>query len=492
MRKSIPGFLKAGVLYLGALSSLSQATWNHFDPSDTSQVPKRFSLTGFYTNMTAKTVTPEAVYFEVNAPLWSDAAAKKRWILLKPGSAKIQFKPDDDYEGYPEGAVFVKLFQHDTVPGDTTTRIYWETRVLVKKSFNDTVSTTPLEVIARDKWYPFSYKWNRDGSEAFLVNQKKGLDTVLTLTVNGQKRLRKWTFPSVSGCNACHRQNVNANQGRTVLGFFGPQLNRPSAATPSKNQIRDLFDKGILAWSKPAPPTDAELGAMAKWARLTDDAPLDLRARSYIGANCSGCHGERGIGTEAIGHSDINYDFFKLDAGAIKPSMELRNVGTGYWELEPIVTPKGDTLLPSLIVPGYPQISILLKRLSTRNQAVPAAGNPDDTAFIPTAAQMPPLGVWEVDTAAVRVVTEWISKMPPLPSASIRKGHEARLAKTPVLHGDILVLPESIRGKAVLIGLDGRRHELIGISGQAFRIPRGMSAGIYLLKAGTGTFKLAL
>ncbi|MEO6098438.1 MAG: hypothetical protein ABIW76_23320, partial [Fibrobacteria bacterium] len=67
-----------------------------------------------------------------------------------------------------------------------------------------------------------------------------------------------------------------------------------------------------------------------------------------------------------------------------------------------------------------------------------------------------------------------------------------RSGKEPVLRGDMLVLPEGVRGKAVLLGLDGRRHELIGISGHAFQIPKGMSAGIYLLKVGTATFKLAL
>lgn len=491
MRNSISGSLKAGALYLGALASFSQAAWVHFDPADTSQVPKRFSLTGFYTNMAAKTVTSEAAYFEVNAPLWSDAAAKKRWVLLKPGSPKIQFNPEEDYLGYPDGAVLVKLFQHDTVPGDTTTRIYWETRVLVKKSFNDTVSTSPLEVVPRDKWYPFSYKWNRDGSEAFLVNQKKGLDTVLTLTVNGQKRIRKWTFPSVTGCNSCHRQYLNGAQGRSVLGFFAPQLNRPSAANPAQNQIRTLFDKGILGWAKPAAPTEAEAGAMAKWARLDDNAqPLDLRARSYIAANCSGCHGERGKKTGAIEPVDINYDFFRLSGGLLAPAMELRNVGTSYWDIEPIENEKGETIAPALIVAGHPELSTLLKRLKTRNLAVPT-GTPDDTAFVRTMAQMPPLGVFEVDTAAVRVVTEWITKMPAL-SSSIRKGDGARWANAPVLHGDLLVIPHMIGGQAVLIGLDGRRHELSAVSGNAFRIPKGMPAGIYLLKAGTGTFKLAL
>src|SRR5689334_4155810 len=100
---------------LSLFPSLAFSAWVHFDPADTSKVPKQFSKTGFYSNMTSKTVTSEAVAFDVNAPLWSDNAHKARWILLKPNSAKIKFDPNQDYLDYPDGTVFVKLFMHDTI-----------------------------------------------------------------------------------------------------------------------------------------------------------------------------------------------------------------------------------------------------------------------------------------------------------------------------------------------------------------------------------------
>jgi hypothetical protein len=202
------------------------AAWQHFDPSDTSKVPKRFSQTGFYSNWSTKTVTAEAIGFDVNTPLFSDHSAKFRWVLLKSGSAKIKFDPESDYYEYPDGAVFVKLFQHDTIPGNTASRIYWETRVLVNKKGVDSANGMK----SYDYWYAFSYKWKPDGSEAFLV-APEGLDTSLSLRVNGQKAFRKWTFPSVSACNQCHRQyekNESAHQGRSVLGFFTPQLKAAS------------------------------------------------------------------------------------------------------------------------------------------------------------------------------------------------------------------------------------------------------------------------
>lgn len=491
MNKSLSEVMNIGALCLGVLSSPSQAGWVHFHPEDTAKVPKLFSQTGFYTDMTAKTVTSEAAYYDVNTPLWSDNAGKMRWVILKPGSPKIQFDPENDYYRYPDGTVFVKLFMHDTVPGNAATRIYWETRLLIKHTLRDTLSTVPLQVDSSEIWYPFTYKWNRSGSEAYLVDRRKGLDTTLTLTVNGQKRLRKWTFPSASGCNSCHRKSSYANTGRSVLGFFTPQLNRPSAANASVNQIGELFNKGILGWSRPAAPTALELGAMAKWARLDDNSQsLDLRARSYIAANCSGCHGERGIATSAAGDVKLNYDFFKVSGGVLAPAMELRQAETGPWGLEPLVNEKGETLAPKLVVPGYPQLSTLLQRMKARNLSLPT-GTPEDTAYKGIEAQMPPLGVFEVDSAAIQVVTQWITQIPPLP-ASIRKSIGGGIANPPVIHGDRVVLSKDVQGKPMLIGPDGRRYELSGISSHEFRIPTGLPAGIYLLKAGRETFKLAL
>ena len=276
MQHPFLSFRKLALLAVGAIPALASAEWKHFDPSDTSKVHKKFSLTGFYSNMAAKTVTPEAVPFDVNSALWSDNAVKSRWILLKPNSAKVKFDSDSDYYEYPDGAVFVKLFQHDTIPGNANSRIYWETRVLVNKK---TLDSNSMKMF--DYWYSFSYRWKADGSDAILV-PPEGFDTSLTVRVNGQKTLRKWTFPSVAACNDCHRQyekDRDASQGRAVLGFYTPQINKPTAANPSLNQIVNLFQKNILTWAKAA-PTEADAAKLPKWAKIDDaNENLDKRAR---------------------------------------------------------------------------------------------------------------------------------------------------------------------------------------------------------------------
>jgi hypothetical protein len=100
------------------------------------------------------------------------------------------------------------------------------------------------------------------------------------------------------------------------------------------------------------------------------------------------------------------------------------------------------------------------------------------------------VGVFEVDTAAVRVVSEWIKTIPKI--VSTRKTIARRAAANPVIHGDMLLLPEGTPGKVVLTGIDGRRHDLVRTSGRSYRIPGTLPTGIYLLKLGTVTFKLSL
>src|SRR5690606_26575195 len=81
------------------------------------------SETGAFSDLA--TLTPAAGVFpyDVNAPLWSDAAEKKRWIALPNDGThdtpqeKIGFNPEGDWS-FPAGTVFIKHFE---LPVDETT-----------------------------------------------------------------------------------------------------------------------------------------------------------------------------------------------------------------------------------------------------------------------------------------------------------------------------------------------------------------------------------
>jgi hypothetical protein len=298
------------------LPVLSPAAVNFFDP--TLGAPAKLSDVRIYTNMATKATDTALKFFEVNSALWSDAAHKDRWIILPPGT-HVTYEDNTDKFDYPDYTIFVKLFRHDTVPGDTSSRIYWETRLLVKKAGNG------------ENWYGFSYKWNRAGTEATLVNADAGFDTVVFLA--GAPHYRKWHYPSKDECNQCHRVG---DVGRAVLGFFPAQLKRPYKFNPAINQVTALFNNGVFTGTA---PDAAKLSR--RWRGMDEPIPsglseaerfkvLDTMARAYIAANCSGCHGTKGLLSQATGHGpELNYDFHDF-----VPRMEYGFKGTTSFSLD--------------------------------------------------------------------------------------------------------------------------------------------------------------
>ena len=228
---------RLAIILLGLAAAASAKEFRHWDLSDTSKTPKTLSATGLYEDIAAGRLIPSAHAYEVNSALWSDGAAKQRWFILPPGKS-IGFKEKDDYWDYPDSTVFVKQFALDTVSGDTSSRVRWETRLLIlAKGATDPAQPSRMT----DTWHGFSYKWRPDQKEADLVPDTGLRETLRTWPAGrgGPSRLKKWVFPSHTQCMHCHVQN-----GRTVLGFFTAQLNRPSATSPGRNQVADFFARG--------------------------------------------------------------------------------------------------------------------------------------------------------------------------------------------------------------------------------------------------------
>jgi hypothetical protein len=478
------------------------AAFRYWDVDDTATVPKTLSATGLYTNITAakKTMLANAYHFEVNSPLFSDNAHKGRWVMLKPGSGAIQYEEKNDYWGYPDSAIFIKNFAIDTVPGDTTTRVLWETRFLVnRKEIVDEAAGKKM-----DSWYGYSYKWQRDGKDAHLVDNE-GADDSIKVFPNGRNQpgvMKKWHFPSRSQCATCHRVSyADTLHGRSVLGFFTAQLNRPHPDVAGINQLEYLFQQGVLKGAKTA---DWNAGTVPHWYGIDDNtASLDIRARSYIAANCSGCHGRRGMETGATFGADLNYDFYTME-----PRMEFRHRSTswpyGLDTVPPAGQPKkpddkyfypkvGDgnnplgldslEILPALVVPGYPEKSVILFRQMVRNTA------PGD--YDRATSQMPPLGTFEVNVPATTLIAQWIRDMPriaaPDPYVGIIRTYNVRSnLKAPSFRNNQVVLPMELAGpgpvKVTVTGIDGRTLRLAQVSRTAYALPSRLRPGVYLIK----------
>jgi uncharacterized repeat protein (TIGR03806 family) len=243
--------------------------------SGTQQFPTTLSGTGLFTSTSALTPKPGLVEYNVNSPLWSDGALKRRWIAL-PGSQTIDFSPDDSWN-FPVGTALVKHFELQVTP--TTTRRV-ETRVLLRQV---------------DRWVGYTYRWNAGQTDADLLTNSMN-DTFTITTASGSTQ-QTWHYPSPSECLGCHTAASNR-----VLGVRTRQLNRNfSYAGGSDNQLHalgqcmGLFTKPIEA------PTFYP--AMADPSNTSET--LNARARSYLAANCAHCHQPAGT---APGSMDMRYE----------------------------------------------------------------------------------------------------------------------------------------------------------------------------------------
>ncbi|HKP97136.1 MAG TPA: T9SS type A sorting domain-containing protein [Fibrobacteria bacterium] len=487
-------------LGLPALAGAQTSTFKYWDvtaPDSLKRVPETLSATGLYTGTSIrdakKILLASAYHFEVNSALWSDGAHKTRWVMLKDKSkAAIKYAEKEDYWGYPDSAVFIKQFAIDTVPNDSNTRLLWETRFLVnRKEIADSATGRKM-----DRWYGYSYKWNRDQKDAVLVGAS-GMDDSIKIFPNGLAKpgiQKKWRFPSREQCLLCHRNYSDTVAGRSVLGFFTAQLNRPHPDMPNVNQLEYFFTQGVLKGTK----SNWTASTTPRWYPIDDNsASVDVRARSYIAANCSGCHGYRGMETGATFGVDLNYDFHTMES-----KMEFRHKSTGWPfgldTLPPFYYPKTDLgnnpfakdsleIRPALVVPGYPEKSVILFRQRSRNTN---PGNYDSDRN-----QMPPLASFEVNEPATALIAKWIKDWTPIPApgaTGVRTWNVRTLLKGPGIANHQVVLPMELAGpglvKVSLTGIDGRTLQLTQQSRTAYALPANLTPGVYIIRVNNRSF----
>jgi len=251
---------EAGELYFTAFDGrIYQLVDNSAPPAG---FPQTLSATGLFSNTSALVPTEGLIEYEVNAPLWSDGARKRRWIAL-PGIARIGFHPTGAWE-FPEGTVLVKHFEIETAPG-VVRRL--ETRVLV---------------LEEEGWAGYTYRWNAAQTDADLITDAEtDVFTVEDPGAPGGQRQQTWYFPSRSDCMSCHTTAA----GR-ILGVRTRQLNRDfDYPRLTDNQLRAWNHIGLFS---------TDIGDETAYEALPDpadeSAPLAQRARGYLAANCGNCH----------------------------------------------------------------------------------------------------------------------------------------------------------------------------------------------------------
>jgi uncharacterized repeat protein (TIGR03806 family) len=316
--------------------------------------PTTVSASGCIADMATHTPAASLIPFEVRAPLWSDGARKHRFISL-PGLETIGFTETGAWQ-FPVGTIFMKEFALDDDNDVQTPDPIMETRFLIHRSDS--------------AWEGYSYMWDRDHHDAFLL---EGAEIGRYAMKPGQvdssdASMHRHTFPDRSQCLLCH----NPASGR-ALGLQTGRMNTDhDYGGFVENQLSAMDYVNLFTDPLPKPASE-----LPRFAEPSDEtAPLEDRARAWLYANCSHCHRPGGTTPVSL---DFRYESALGDVQAcgVTPRYKLSQLPNAR-----------------IIDPGNSANSELFFRLSRRDQN-----------------QMPPIATLIVDPNGVDVVQRWIDSL---------------------------------------------------------------------------------
>ncbi len=292
--------------------------------------------------------------YEPASGLFTDYAHKKRFIWM-PIGVKANYVADGKILDFPIGSVLIKSFYYTTIQPGNLTKII-ETRLMVRKS---------------DGWKFYEYLWNDEQTEANLESDAdfaNGSSKNITFTKpSGEVITTDYRIPSNGECFACHKINEIA----TPIGVKPQNLNHNFTYTDgSKNILQKLLEQGYLT-SYPS-----SIVSTVDYNDVTQ--PLDLRARSYIDANCSHCHQDQA----RCYYRPIRFPFSLTNIDS--------NVGICLDADEPI-----SSSLQKVIAPGNYNKSVMHYRISSNDES----------------DRMPLLGRTIVHDEGVALIEQWISSL---------------------------------------------------------------------------------
>jgi uncharacterized repeat protein (TIGR03806 family) len=322
-------------------------------PLTIENAPARLSQTGLFSSLINLLPRPGLIPYGVKVPLWSDGAAKRRWMV--PAKSPIIFTPDGEWT-FPAGTVFVKHFDLLIDESNPTAFRRLETRLLV--------------VDGTGNGYGVTYKWRPDNRDADLLRDALREDIAIK-TASGT-RTQTWYYPSPADCLTCHTAAA-----RFVLGVKTRQLNGPYTYPETgvtDNQLRTWNYLGLFS-----PRLDEnKIVGFRKLAALDDtSASLTERARSYLDANCSNCHRPGNIIRATF---DARFDTplarqGLLDVPTVSDSLNLTD--------------------PRVIACGDVGRSMMVHRMRRLDKS-----------------RMPPLASAIPDRSALQLLEEWVTSLP--------------------------------------------------------------------------------
>ncbi|WP_323787535.1 Ig-like domain-containing protein [Psychroserpens sp.] len=206
---------------------------------------------------------PGVLPYDLNSPLFSDYAHKKRFVWMPDGTI-ANYNSDHTPLDFPVGAMLIKNFFYDNVQPGNTTKII-ETRLMF---------------MTDSGWDFAKYVWNDDQTEATFTDD--GSFVNVDWIENGSTNSVNYRIPSRNECFTCH----NKFGTPIPIGPKPQNLNKNyNYADGSFNQLSKWVEVGYLENNVPA-----SIVSTVDWENTS--LPLELRVRSYLDINCAHCHSE--------------------------------------------------------------------------------------------------------------------------------------------------------------------------------------------------------
>lgn len=298
-------------------------------------------------------------------PLWSDDAAKDRYIFL-PANGSIRTTNPNRWS-FPVGTRLYKTF----LDVDNTKLL--ETRVITKVADGD----------AYNSWDIKSYVWSDNDSLPTLILhvndvEKRTDPKYVQLDRSAEFQGVRGTphnVPKAGQCNQCH----SMGRSDAVLGFGAIQL-----SYESDSLLQVVEQHGVPK-------------ASVRAARIPTSDSTTEEAIGYLHGNCGNCHAPGGNGPFISLIADVS-----ATSIADEPVMQ-----TAKCNCNNVSIPKGLASDPRTIYAdldlGSPETSYIYGRMSFR--PAPDA-DPSQRNF-----QMPPIGTNLPDTKHLTVISDWIASL---------------------------------------------------------------------------------
>ncbi|MFN0317284.1 MAG: hypothetical protein ACKVQA_19860 [Burkholderiales bacterium] len=311
-------------------------------------LPAHLRDTGLYAAGSMSAIDPRNMLFSPQYPLWSDGAAKRRWLYLPLGTSIDASNPDAWV--FPPGTRLWKEFSHGRA-----------------------VETRFIERLADGSWRYAAYVWKADGSDAVLAPP----EGIAALRLPGAPGGR-YEIPAEADCRACHEGAAVPVLGASALQLSAdrdPLAPHAEAVTTGHADLRHLAARGLLR-NLPAALIESP-------PRIAIATPAARAALGYLHGNCGHCHNDAG----PLASLDLVLAQGSAASNVSKALRSMISYTSRY-------RPRASQPISQRVVPGHPEASVLALRMQSRNPLT----------------QMPPLGTRMADEEGLALVVRWIQQ----------------------------------------------------------------------------------